>query len=408
MVTKEEAVQLLQDMIQINTENDNEEELARYIQEFLTAHGIESELVEFAPKRASLVAEISNGPGKKLGLTGHLDVVSAGNAEDWTHPPFSGFVDENKILWGRGASDMKSGLAALVLAMVALHESQDYSGTIRLLATVGEEVGEYGSKQLTKLGYVDDLDGLLIAEPCNIGIIYAHKGSLNYKVTSKGTAAHSSMPELGNNAIEHLNHAMLKISEAIAKETTKHTDPELGQTFHNITVVTGGQQVNSIPDWASFEANARTIPAYDNQDVIRTVKHVIEELNEQEGFDLNLEVTADQKPVVSDKHSPLIQSILKVQQQFPSLQVPAQLKQMEVVLGGDLSGQNDLPTTLAPLAVSGTTDAAQFTQSKKTFDVAVYGPGIPMLNHKIDERLPVDQYWDFIAIYQAILSDYLS
>ncbi len=47
-------------------------------------------------------------------------------------------------------------------------------------------------------------------------------------------------------------------------------------------------------------------------------------------------------------------------------------------------------------------------QSKKTFDVAVYGPGIPMLNHKIDERLPVDQYWDFIAIYQAILSDYLS
>ncbi|HFI0272617.1 TPA: ArgE/DapE family deacylase [Streptococcus suis] len=408
MVTKEEAVQLLQDMIQINTENDNEEELARYIQEFLTAHGIESELVEFAPKRASLVAEISNGPGKKLGLTGHLDVVSAGNAEDWTHPPFSGFVDENKILWGRGASDMKSGLAALVLAMVALHESQDYSGTIRLLATVGEEVGEYGSKQLTKLGYVNDLDGMLIGEPCNIGIIYAHKGSLNYKVTSKGTAAHSSMPELGNNAIEHLNHAMLKISEAIAQEATKHTDPELGQTFHNITVVTGGQQVNSIPDWASFEANARTIPAFDNQDVIRTVKEVIEELNEQEGFDLSIEVTADQKPVVSDKHSPLIQSILKVQQQFPSLQVPAQLKQMEEVLGGDLSGQNDLPSSLLPLAVSGTTDAAQFTQSKKTFDVAVYGPGIPMLNHKIDERLPVDQYWDFIAIYQAILSDYLS
>ncbi|HFR3550722.1 TPA: ArgE/DapE family deacylase [Streptococcus suis] len=408
MVTKEEAVQLLQDMIQINTENDNEEELARYIQEFLSAHSIESELVEFAPRRASLVAEISNGPGKKLGLTGHLDVVSAGNAEDWTHSPFSGFVDENKILWGRGASDMKSGLAALVLAMVALHESQDYSGTIRLLATVGEEVGEYGSKQLTKLGYVDDLDGMLIGEPCNIGIIYAHKGSLNYKVTSKGTAAHSSMPELGNNAIEHLNHAMLKISEAIAQEATKHTDPELGQTFHNITVVTGGQQVNSIPDWASFEANARTIPAFDNQDVIRTVKEVIEELNEQEGFDLSIEVTADQKPVVSDKHSPLIQSILKVQQQFPSLQVPAQLKQMEEVLGGDLSGQNDLPTTLVPLAVSGTTDAAQFTQSKKTFDVAVYGPGIPMLNHKIDERLPVEQYWDFIAIYQAILSDYLS
>lgn len=303
---------------------------------------------------------------------------------------------------------MKSGLAALILAMISLHESRQYSGTIRLLATVGEEVGEYGSKQLTELGYADDLDGILIGEPCNIGVIYAHKGSLNYKVTSKGTAAHSSMPELGTNAIEHLNQAMIKISDAVAQEAAKHTDSELGQTLHNITLISGGQQVNSIPDLASFEANARTIPSFNNEDVITLVKQILDELNHQEGFDLSIEVTADQKPVVSDKNSALIQSILKVNQQFPSLQVSAQLEQMKLVLGYDLSEQVDLPIDLVPLAVSGTTDAAQFTKSGKNFDLAVYGPGIPVLNHKIDERLPIDQYWDFIAIYQAIISDYLS
>ncbi|MGE9833547.1 MULTISPECIES: ArgE/DapE family deacylase [Streptococcus] len=408
MVTKTQAIQLLQDMIQINTENQNEASLASYLKDVLSRYGIESTLVEFAPNRSSLVAEISNGPGKKLGLTGHLDVVSAGKAADWTHPPFSGFIDDNNILWGRGASDMKSGLAALILAMISLHESRQYSGTIRLLATVGEEVGEYGSKQLTELGYADDLDGILIGEPCNIGVIYAHKGSLNYKVTSKGTAAHSSMPELGTNAIEHLNQAMIKISDAVAQEAAKHTDSELGQTLHNITLISGGQQVNSIPDLASFEANARTIPSFNNEDVITLVKQILDELNHQEGFDLSIEVTADQKPVVSDKNSALIQSILKVNQQFPSLQVSAQLEQMKLVLGYDLSEQVDLPIDLVPLAVSGTTDAAQFTKSGKNFDLAVYGPGIPVLNHKIDERLPIDQYWDFIAIYQAIISDYLS
>ena len=136
-------------------------------------------------------------------------------------------------------------------ASFAMHDSKNFHGTIRLLATVGEEVGEYGSKQLTDLGYVDDADGLLIGEPCNLGIMYAHKGSLNYKLVSKGSAAHSSMPELGSNAIEHLNVAMTQISQRISEQAEKFENPTLGKTFHNITLIKGGVQVNSIPDYAN-------------------------------------------------------------------------------------------------------------------------------------------------------------
>lgn len=245
------ALNALQDVIKINSENDHEKQVALYIQNLLKQHGIESKLVDFKGDRANLVAEIKNGEGKTLVISGHMDVVSAGDPSAWTHPPFSAYMDEQGVMWGRGTSDMKSGLMALVFAMIAMHDSKNFHGTIRLLATVGEEVGEYGSKQLTDLGYVDDADGLLIGEPCNLGIMYAHKGSLNYKLVSKGSAAHSSMPELGSNAIEHLNVAMTQISQRISEQAEKFENPTLGKTFHNITLIKGGVQVNSIPDYAN-------------------------------------------------------------------------------------------------------------------------------------------------------------
>lgn len=404
------AITALQDIIKIDSVNDHEKQVALYLQKLLNDQGIESKLVEFKDDRANLVAEIRNGDGKTLIISGHLDVVSAGDESAWTHPPFSGHIDEQGVMWGRGTSDMKSGLMALVFAMIDLNDSKNFTGTIRLLATVGEEVGEYGSKQLTELGYIDDADGLLIAEPCNVGIMYAHKGSLNYKVVSKGTAAHSSSPELGNNAIEHLNVAMSQISDRIAQTTKNFSNDTLGQTFHNITMIKGGIQVNSIPDYAEFEANARTIPGFDNPAVMAQVQSVIDSLNQQQGFELDVAVTADQPPVQSRPDSELIKAILATVQDNPALQVDALLKSMGDVVNQDLTpiAEQFGLDKIAPMVASGTTDAAQFTQKNKSLDLAVYGPGMPMLNHKIDERIPLQQYFDFIEAYKAVISAYLS
>lgn len=150
---------LLCDLIKIYSQNDHEAKVALHLQQFLASYGISSKLVEFCEGRSSLVAEIHHGDGKTLAISGHLDVVSAGDVSLWTHPPFSAHIDDDGVLWGRGASDMKSGLAALAMAMIHLNETKNFTGTIRLMATVGEEVGEYSSQQLTKLGYMDDVDG---------------------------------------------------------------------------------------------------------------------------------------------------------------------------------------------------------------------------------------------------------
>lgn len=408
---RKERIAVLEDIIKINTENDHEEAVAKYFHELLKRHGIESKLIEFSQGRSNLVAEISNGTGKTLALSGHMDVVNAGDESKWTHPPFSAYVEDD-VIWGRGASDMKSGLAALVIAFIELNESRKFKGKIRLLATVGEEVGELGSKQLTDLGYADGIDAMLIGEPCNVGVVYAHKGSLNYKVGSKGAAAHSSSPELGNNAIENLMTAMIMISERIADKAAQYENPVLGKTFHNITLMSGGTQVNSIPDYAEFEANARTIPEFDNAAVMEEVNAVVNELNQKENFELEVVITADQPPVETDPSSALVKTTIEVANSIETLGVKHLLKSMGDVLGENLDNielsSGSKKQLIVPISVSGTTDAAQFIRANKDLELAVYGPGLPMLNHKINERLPLGQYLDFIEAYKLIIERYLA
>ncbi len=121
-MNKEKKIKILQDVIQIETVNDNEVAVAEYFKNLLNEYGIDSKLVEYSPTRANLVAEIKGEkPGKVLIFNGHSDVVAAGDPEDWTHPPFAGVIEDGK-LYGRGATDMKAGLTALALAMIEIKE----------------------------------------------------------------------------------------------------------------------------------------------------------------------------------------------------------------------------------------------------------------------------------------------
>ncbi|MCD1146508.1 ArgE/DapE family deacylase [Peptoniphilus sp. KCTC 25270] len=327
VIDKNEKIKLLQDMIQIKTVNTNEKELANYLKIFLKSKGIESELIDYNDERSSLVVEVSNGERKTLVLSGHMDVVEAGDENLWTYPPFSGHIDGD-VIWGRGTSDMKSGLAAMVIALVEANEKKNFNGTIRLLATVGEEVGQFGAEQLEEKSYMKNVDGLLIGEPCNIGIVYAHKGSLNYEVISKGMAAHSSTPELGVKAIENLLLASEKITKQAKDWNEQIKNDSLGNFDHNITIIGGGLQVNSIPDQAYLEANARTIPELENDKIIARIQEIIDELNKKEGVDLELRVTSSLPPVEANPNSDLVKIIANIANNSPELSIDALLKSM--------------------------------------------------------------------------------
>ena len=139
VLTNEERVKILSDIVAIKTVNDNELEVAKYLQKWFDKYGIESKLDEVSEGRTNLIATVGSGQ-PVIGISGHMDVVAEGNHDDWTYDPFE-LTEDNGYLYGRGAADMKSGLAALAIALIEIKESNQLNkGTIKFIATVGEEM----------------------------------------------------------------------------------------------------------------------------------------------------------------------------------------------------------------------------------------------------------------------------
>ncbi|EAD8167983.1 ArgE/DapE family deacylase [Listeria monocytogenes] len=376
---RQKKIQILKDMVNIDSTNGHEEQVANYLQKLFAEYGIESEKVQYDVDRASLVSEIGSNDGKVLAFSGHMDVVDAGDVSKWKFPPFEAAEHEGKI-YGRGATDMKSGLAAMVIAMIELHEEkQKLNGKIRLLATVGEEVGELGAEQLTQKGYADDLDGLIIGEPSGHRIVYAHKGSINYTVKSTGKNAHSSMPEFGVNAIDNLLLFYNEVEKFV--KSIDATNEILGDFIHNVTVIDGGNQVNSIPEKAQLQGNIRSIPEMDNETVKQVLVKIINKLNKQENVNLELIFDYDKQPVFSDKNSDLVHIAKSVASDIVKEEIPL-------------------------LGISGTTDAAEFTKAKKAFPVIIFGPGNET-PHQVNENVPVENYLEMIDVYKRIAIEFL-
>ncbi|WP_416037841.1 M20/M25/M40 family metallo-hydrolase [Lactococcus formosensis] len=196
---------------------------------------------------------------------------------------------------------MKSGLVAAVVAMINLKESGiPLNGTVRLLATVGEEKGKLGAGQLAELGYADDMEALVVCEPTGGAfatlqqmkdtlpldtpkfdgemrlIFIGHKGSIQ-KGQAKGKAAHSSMPELGQNAIKGLLKFYDK-QQAYFDNLTEEDDL-LDSTIPVVTLINGGEQINTVLANASMGVKIRTIPALPNEKLIADIQALIDECN---------------------------------------------------------------------------------------------------------------------------------
>lgn len=383
-MTKEEQLNVLKKIISIQTVNQNEAELADYIASLFQPYvgdDVKVEKVNYAPGRDNLVATIGNG-GKVLGYSGHMDVVDPGDLDAWDSNPFDPVVKDDK-LYGRGACDMKSGLSALVVALLEmLEKGEKLPGTIKLLATVGEETGNYGAGELTKQGFADDLDGLVIAEPRDDlkTITYAYKGVIDYHVTSVGKAAHSSRPEMGINAIDNLFEFAKQAKEELAK--FDHEDLALGKLTHVISLISGGEQINSVPSEAKLGGNIRTIPEYPNQVVYDKLEKIIDDLNQKPGFNLSINYTFPEEPMGGDPDAPLIKLAQKV-------------------------AQDSLGFTPGVGTSTGANDGQEFTQSKKDFTSIIIGPG-SNTSHMPNEFVNLDAYYNAIKFYQDFAHAFLN
>ncbi|WP_125763446.1 ArgE/DapE family deacylase [Companilactobacillus hulinensis] len=375
-----EKIHVLSDLVAINTANDNEKEVAEYLKTLFGRHGIEAKLIKYSDTRYNLVAEIGTG-NPVLAVSGHMDTVDVGNLAKWNTDPHK-LTEKDGNLYGLGSVDMKSGLSALVIAMIELHDAGlPKSGTVRLLATIAEEVGEYGAEQLTDQGYMDDADALLIGEPGGYNFVYTHMGSLDIKVSSEGKAAHSSTPKSGNNAIDHLLDFLAQANSEF--KNTGKSDSIMGDFIFNVTTIKGGTQVNAIPDHAEAEINSRTLPEYTSDQVLADIQKLVDKLNsENDDYHLKIDVIMKLNPVEASDHSKLLKIAGEVAKAHTGLDV-------------------------GKYGVAGTTDAAMFLKNKPDdFGFVMFGPGNDT-PHQVNEYVAKDMYLKFIDMYKDIFVEYL-
>ena len=376
---EQQVTDLLQAMVRIPSVAAKEGQVADLIEAFLapelSAGLIKRERISYAPGRDNLVLTIGDSNAQRwLGVDGHMDVVDAGDPNKWQFPPFSAQIEDGK-LYGRGATDMKSGLAAAVVAFKQIaHEELDHG--VQLMATVGEEIDNYGARQLAAAGYGDRLTGLLVAEPGNSNVDAAERGIIDYTLTAQGKAAHSSRPDLGANAIHGLfafaNAALTATAPLQAKD-----DPILGHATHNIDIIHGGNQINSLPESAYLRGNIRTTMIADNDAFIAALKQAAK-TSVPKGVHLSLSIDSVLSAAAAAPDNALIQKVQQARERI-GLQRGAVAYR------------------------TGITDAALFFHDG--LDLAIYGPGNDT-SHETDEYVDLQDVFDSIKVYKDVFKNY--
>jgi acetylornithine deacetylase/succinyl-diaminopimelate desuccinylase-like protein len=267
------VVELLQTLLRIPSVNPHgdpgttetgEALCAEVVGEFLKLCGARVELREVRPGRPNVVAVFaSDRAGKdRIVFAPHTDTVSVSGM---TIEPFSGDLRDGKI-WGRGASDTKGPMAAMLWALWELRDRiPSLAHEIWFSGLMGEEAGQDGSRAFaTELRADTDLNGVhafaVVGEPTGLDIVHAHKGALWLSLTTHGKAVHASAPEQGDNAVYKMADVIRCIRDVIEPDLKKITDPLLGHTSISVGVCRGGSKTNIVPDLCTAEVDVRTIP----------------------------------------------------------------------------------------------------------------------------------------------------
>lgn len=373
-----EIITLLQELVRTPSVNPpgDEHNAARVLANWLTARGVQVELIPVHPGRSNLLARVSGtGSGPALALCGHLDTVPIGS-QAWQHDPFAGEIVQGRM-YGRGTADMKGGLAAMAGALAVLAQSTtSLPRDVFLMATVGEEVDCSGARAFVKQDAFDQVGAIVIGEPTALEIGIAHKGALWLNVTVGGASAHGSMPSLGSNAILNTTK-FLHALEQFDFRVEAH--PLLGLPTTSPDQIEGGSAPNVVPDRCSVTIDVRTIPPLAHASVLDEIRQLLDKTIEQDRAALaRLEVLLDRAPLDTSPSDPFVRAAL--------------------VVGSDLSG------TRQPKGFTYFTDASIIVQSYQ-IPIIIWGPGEPGQAHRADESILLESVLTAARAYTKLALD---
>lgn len=350
------VVDLARELIRLDTVAAREDDALALVAPLLEGAGFRVTTVPWLEGRSNLVATW-NGGGP-LTLSGHVDTVPHGSAV-WTHGALSGAIADGR-LHGRGSSDMKGGVAAIVFAAIRAARPGTRGFTVAL--TAGEETGCGGAFSLRDVSLLHPQPILVIGEATGNEVRLGHKGATWLELAARGISAHGSRPELGVNAIEALADSVVALRDLDPGE--RH--PYLGRRTTNVGTVGGGSQTNLVPDAAHMTVDVRPVPGAGASAVL--------ELLSASGI---VTTVLDLPAVWSDPDSACTAGIVDAVQ--------------------SVTGRRS-----EPAGVSYFTDAAALDPSAA--HSYILGPGDPDQPHSTDEWVSITLLEQSVDVYAAILA----
>jgi len=410
---KDDLIRLTQDLIRIPTLNPpgrNYREICDFIAARLAGAGYACDFVRAtgapgdsdAHPRWNLVARREGArPGDCVHFNGHHDVVEIGHG--WTRDPFGAELDGDRI-YGRGACDMKGGIAAAIVAAEAFAAAcPDHAGAIEISATADEESGGYGGvAYLAERGYFDParVQHVIIPEPLHKDrICLGHRGVWWAEIETKGRIAHGSMPFLGDSAIRHMGAVLEEMERVLypllaGKRTEMPVIPEgARQSTLNINSIHGGEPEQEdgytglpapcVADRCRIVIDRRFLIEEDVAEVKREVTRMLEGIRARRpGFAYEVRDLFEVQPSMTEREAPVVRSTAAA---------------IERVLGAPPG------YVVSP----GTYDQKHIDRIGRLKNCIAYGPGILDLAHQPDEWVGVGDMMDSARVMALVLKELL-
>ncbi len=363
---------LLRDILNIDTQNPpgNERVLAEWIAAYLADAGCRASVQPVSEGRANVFARIKGRTRQgALLLNGHLDTVPHGGG--WATAPDVATRDGN-LLFARGASDMKSGLAAALYAFCDYARSGETPRTdILFCGTADEESSGLGAKALMESGEMDGVSAVVIGEPTGNQLGVAAKGAIWLRAVVTGRVSHGAYPERGVNAIE----GAMRFAEAV-RGLLAGSHPLLTPPTATVTGLSGGVKHNMVPDGAELLMDVRTTPGICGGALIEAFGNAARAMS-VDGLEIALDVLNDRMAVTVSDDAPIV------------MQLSAACRE---ALGRE-------PDRAGTAFFS---DASIFLKHRP-LDVVLFGPGESSLAHTPNESVSLTAYRDSVRAYQALI-----
>ena len=371
---KEELFQILRHIVALNTENPpgREEPAARFIADLLKRNGIESRLQWAAPERPNLVARLKGqSPGPSIIYNGHLDVVPAGGG--WSEAPFGGDIKDGR-LYGRGAADMKSGVAAMLYAAIVLKRLEvPFAGEIILFFNVDEERLNLGMN--TFIAEEVCAHFAVVGEPTGLKLCIGHLGCSRFNLETRGTPGHTSVVKHPDNAIYKMAK-LISALELLDKAIRQRVHPLLGRGSLTVSTIKGGTAVNIVPEICEIEIDRRTFPNETLETVQAEIEACLRSVSAPAGMAYNLESYQSVPATIIDREAPIVKRFAGVIGQI--------LKAEPVVTSFDATCE------------------APFLSVDKGIPTVIFGPGDLKQAHIADEFVELEEVEKAAMIYALL------